>query len=45
MTDQELLLEEFIEWLSEKDDVYFAFDNTTEAIKQFIQTKKEGKEL
>ena len=30
------LLKDFIEWLRYKDDVFYAFDNTEDAVKQFI---------
>lgn len=44
MNDQKLLLEEFIEWLSDKDDVYYAFDKTKEAIDEFFQIRKKEEE-
>jgi hypothetical protein len=37
---KELLLE-FIDWLSEKEDVYYAFDNPEQAIKEFFEQLNE----
>ena len=31
------LLESFIDWLSEKDDVFYAFDNPGKAISEFLE--------
>lgn len=32
------LLEEFIYWLREKDDVFYAFDNPEEVVEEYLKT-------
>lgn len=34
------LLEDFIDWLKDKEDVFYAFDNTEEVVKEFLKTIK-----
>ena len=34
------LLEDFIDWLKDKEDVYYAFDNTEEVVKEFLKQLK-----
>ena len=34
------LLEDFIDWLKDKEDVYYAFDNTEKVVKEFLKTIK-----
>lgn len=34
------LLEDFIYWLSQKDDVFYAFDDTEKAVKEFLKENK-----
>lgn len=34
------LLEDFIDWLKDKEDVYYAFDNTEEVVKEFLKQNK-----
>lgn len=34
------LLEDFIDWLKDKEDVYYAFDNTEEVVKEFLEQYK-----
>ena len=31
------LLEDFIDYLKDKEDVYYAFDNTKEIVKEFLK--------
>ena len=39
MNNQQLL-EEYIYWLREKEDVYYAFDNPEEVAQEFLETLK-----
>jgi predicted P-loop ATPase len=34
------LLIEFIDWLREHEDVYYAFDNTEEVVEEFLELNK-----
>ena len=34
------LLEDFIDWLKDKEDVYYASDNTEKVVKEFLKTIK-----
>ena len=34
------LLEDFIDWLKDKEDVYYAFDNTEKVVKELLKTIK-----
>lgn len=39
--EQELLLEEFVEWLREcGEDVFYVFEETEEAIKKFLESQE-----
>lgn len=40
MEDNKNLLKSFVEWLSEKEDVFFAFDDPDKAISQFLYELK-----
>lgn len=31
------LLEDFIDWLRDKEDVFYAFDNTKEVVEEFLK--------
>jgi len=37
MKDKQELLEDFIFWLSSKEDVYYAFDNPEEVIQEYLK--------
>ena len=34
------LLKDFIDWLKDKEDVYYVFDNTEKVVKEFLKTIK-----
>ena len=34
------LLEDFIDWLKDKEDVYYVFDNKEKVVKEFLKTIK-----
>lgn len=39
--EQELLLEEFVEWLREcGEDAFYVFEETEEAIKKFLESQE-----
>lgn len=41
MKEIEELLKDFVEWLSDKEDVFYAFENTESAIKEYLESKQD----